>query len=363
MRLATEAGYTGAGTAEFLLHGDAYYFLEVNARLQVEHPVTELVTGRDLVADQLRIAEGRALDVRQADISLDGHAIEARLYAEDPWHDFLPATGEVMSLHMPTTSEGIRVDAGIGEGDVVSTRYDPLLAKVIAHGRTRSEALDRLVDALARTSVVGVTTNRGFLRWLLSQADVRRGRMFTTQIDESWRPPGALPQDAWTEAAAALAESAAAESSEKLGFRLNAPPRLSIRLDGEPRSVELPGRAATVAWAPAEDTGEGRRAVVIDFEGLALTAALAPPPSVDDAVRAASQTGSAAAHVEAPMPGTVISVPIGDGDDVVAGQVLVVLEAMKMENTVSAPAAGRVERVLVQAGQQVQRGQLLVELS
>ena len=163
LTLARAAGYVGAGTAEFLLEDDgSFYFLEVNARLQVEHPVTELVTGRDLVADQLSIAAGEPLTVAQSDLRFDGHAIEARLYAEDPSAGFLPATGEVVEMRWPV-GDGVRIDAGIGVGDVVGTKYDPLLAKVIAHGADRAEALSRLAEALDVTSVLGVTTNRGFL--------------------------------------------------------------------------------------------------------------------------------------------------------------------------------------------------------
>ncbi len=358
LKLAAAAGYVGAGTAEFLLADDGtFYFLEVNARLQVEHPVTELVTGRDLVADQLRIAQRQPLGVSQADISLDGHAIEARLYAEDPWHDFLPATGEVLEVHFPSTDSAVRIDSGVGAGDVIGTRYDPLLAKVIAHGPTRADALATLAGALQQTSVVGVTTNRGFLRWLLAQPDVRRGLMFTTQIDETWQAPDAVPDSAWTAAAAALAAHLGGADAP-LGFRLNAAPQIAMVLDGQTRITSLDHSAPSVPWAAVSDD-----AIVLDFDGLALSAALAAPPSVDEALRAAGHGGSAAARVEAPMPGSIIAIRVADGDEVAAGQVLVVLEAMKMENTVSAPAAGRVERVLVQTGEQVQRGQVLVELS
>ncbi len=354
IRLAREAGYVGAGTVEFLLApGGEFYFLELNARLQVEHPVTELVTGRDLVADQIAIAEGRPLGFSQSDVSLTGHAVEARLYAEDPWHDFLPATGEVLAVNWPR-GEGVRIDAGIGAGDVIGTRYDPLLAKLIVRADTRREAFARLAQALDETRVIGVTTNRGFLEWLATNKDVVLGQTFTPLIDEEWRPSEELPQEVWPAAAAILAQHMGGES---VGFRLNARPRLRIQIGREVRSVEVPQPAATVAWATSGDS------VVLDFDGQAVAAQLAPAPTVEGAVREASHAGSAAQSITAPMPGTVLAVKVAEGDAVEAGQALVVLEAMKMENNVPAPAAGRVGRVLVTAGQQVQRAETLVELA
>ncbi|HUP83661.1 MAG TPA: biotin carboxylase N-terminal domain-containing protein [Candidatus Limnocylindria bacterium] len=356
LMLALEAGYTGAGTAEFLLAPDGeFYFLELNARLQVEHPVTELVTGRDLVRDQLQIAEGRPLGFSQADISLTGHAVEARLYAEDPLHDFLPATGGVLSVTWPR--DGVRVDAGIGQGDIVGTRYDPLLAKLIVHSDTRRGAFARLADALDETTVLGVTTNRGFLKWLATHPDVVRGQTFTPLIDEEWQPPDELPASAWSDAAAELAHWFK-EQSVPIGFRLNARPRLRVQIGNEVRSVEIP-----VTGSKVSSTISGAGSVMLDLDGQAVSAVLAPAPTVEAALREASHAGSASQSVAAPMPGNVLAVRVAEGDAVEAGQVLVVLEAMKMENNVPAPAAGRVARVLVTAGQQVQRAQTLVELA
>ncbi len=358
LALATAAGYVGAGTAEFLLEPDgSFHFLEVNARLQVEHPVTEMVTGRDLVADQISIAAGQRLAVRQSDIRFDGHAIEARLYAEDPNVGFLPATGEIVELRWPN-ADGVRIDAGIGQGDVVGTKYDPLLAKVIAHGADRNEALRRLSTALEQTSVLGVTTNRGFLRWLLADRDVRAGRMFTNLIDERWRPEEGLPSDTWQATAQALGQHAQRHTGAPLGFRLNARAQIRIEIEGEDHAVEIDARTTTdPTWAPIDETS-----IVVDIDGRAVTARLAPAPTVESAARHATHEGSSSARVAAPMPGTVLSVRVSEGDLVDAGQVLVVLEAMKMENTVPAPAAGRVARVLVEPGQQVQRAETLVEL-
>jgi len=355
VRIARAGGYRGAGTAEFLLDaGGSFYFLELNARLQVEHPVTEMVTGRDLVADQLRIAAGGPLGFDQAGVSLDGHAIEARLYAEDPWSDFLPATGELLEVRWPTGS-GVRVDAGVGVGDVVGSRYDPLLAKLIAHAPNRRAALERLQAALGDTVALGLTTNRGFLAWLLDRDDVAAGEMDTELIDRAWQPADELPAAAWTAAGELLAGGHA-----RTGFRLNGPPRLRLELDGEARDVALqpagPGSVATHSHLP-----DGR--LMLDLDGRAIVARLAPPPTIEAAIRQATHGAAGQQTVSAPMPGQVIELRVSEGDQVEAGQVLVVLEAMKMENAVVAPAPARVERVLVGAGEQVQRGQPLVELA
>ena len=358
LTLARAARYVGAGTAEFLLdeQGD-FYFLEVNARLQVEHPVTELVTGRDLVADQIAIANGERLPFMQADIRFDGHAIEARLYAEDPYADFVPAVGEVIATHWPRL-DGIRIDAGIGDSDVIGTRYDPLVAKVVARGADRPQALDLLAAALNATHILGVTTNRGFLLWLLEQGDVVSGDMYTSLIDDRWRPAPELPIEAWDLAAAALAHVDTSPSGSPLGFRLNAAARLRVEINGEELAVEPERSLPEGAWTPLADDS-----VVIDVDGRSVTARLALAPNVDSAARHAAHEGAASQRVVAPMPGSVLSVRVADGDMVEAGQVLVVLEAMKMENTVPAPGPGRVERVLVAEGQQVQRGEPLVELA
>jgi acetyl-CoA/propionyl-CoA carboxylase biotin carboxyl carrier protein len=303
----------------------------------------------------LAIAQGQPLGFSQADVRLAGHAVEARLYAEDAMCDFLPATGYVHAVTWPR-GQGVRVDAGVGEEDVVGTRYDPLLAKVIVHADTRREALTRLSDALGQTSVIGVTTNRGFLKWLANHPAVVRGQTFTPLIDEEWRPRDELPEEAWSGAASILAQRAGGGSV--VGFRLNARPRLRVQIGTEVRSVEIPSDESDVPWA-----GPGSELVVLDVDGLAVEARLAPAPTVEAALREASHAGSAAQSIAAPMPGNVLSVRVAEGELVEAGQVLVVLEAMKMENNVSAPAAGRVARVLVAPGQQVQRAETLIELA
>jgi excisionase family DNA binding protein len=358
--LARAAGYVGAGTAEFLLdHDGSFYFLELNARLQVEHPVSELVTGRDLVADQLAIAAGRPLDIGQADVRLEGHAIEARLYAEDAHAGFLPATGDILAVSWPAQA-GVRVDAGVGPNDSVSPRYDPLLAKIVGHAGDRRQALALLDEALAQTSVVGVTTNRGFLRWLLALPEVAGGRLHTTLIEEAWQPVDELPDAAWQQAATLLAARRSPLGGVTAGFRLNARPRLRIELDGQVRDVELsaPPATAAVAWQATADD-----AIAFDFDGRSLLARLARAPTVEVAVRHAGHQQESLTLVNATMPGNVLALRVSEGDEVEAGQVLLVLEAMKMENAVSAPAPAQVRRVLVSAGQQVRRGEPLVELA
>ena len=287
-------GYRSAGTVEFMVHGRDFWFLELNGRIQVEHPVTELVTGVDLVEAQLRIAQGEPL--RVTDGYLDGHAVEVRLYAEDP-RTFLPQAGRIERLRLP---EGIRVDAGIEEGDEVGAAYDPLIAKLIAHGGTRAEALARLQAALAETEVDGLVTNLSFLRWLTDHPAVAAGRTttaFLTEYPPLSAPPLRLPDRPWLG-----------------GFRINLP-------------------------APRP----------------------AAPPDIDSASRDHGARSEQSA-LTAPMPGTVIRVLVGEGDAVRPRQPLVVLEAMKMETPVVSPYEAIVRTVHVTEGDRVAGGELLIEL-
>jgi acetyl-CoA/propionyl-CoA carboxylase, biotin carboxylase, biotin carboxyl carrier protein len=290
--LGRAIGYRSAGTAEFLVEGRDFYFLELNGRIQVEHPVTELVTGLDLVAEQLRLAQGGSLPDPPV---LTGHAVEVRLYAEDP-RTFLPQTGRIERLRLP---ERIRVDPGVAEGDEVGLAYDPMIAKLIAPGETREEALDRLAAALAETEISGVVTNLPFLRWLVAHPELRAGETTTAFLLE--HPPLSLPRrrpaGPW-----------------RGTFRLNlpAPP---------PRSSPDEDAAAHVHGAGSEQSA-----------------------------------------VTAPMPGTVIRVLVTEGEEVRQRQQLVVLEAMKMETPLVSPYEGVVRRVHVGEGDQVVGGALLVEL-
>jgi acetyl/propionyl-CoA carboxylase alpha subunit len=292
---AKAIGYRSAGTAEFMLDGRDFFFLELNGRIQVEHPVTELVTGRDLIRDQIRIAEGERLSVTGTQ-SPQGHAVEVRLYAEDP-RSFLPQAGRLERLRLPT---GIRVDAGVAEGDEIGIGYDPMIAKLIAHGPTRPEALARLADALAETEVGGVTTNLPFVRWLVAHPALQAGEAttaFLTEYPPLSEPPLRLPDAAW-----------------RGGWRLNLAP--------------LP---------PAS------------------------PPDVDSAAHD-HVAGGGESRVTAPMPGTVIQVNVAPGDHVEARRPLLVLEAMKMETPLTAPYDSTVKAVHVAEGDRVTGGALLVEL-
>jgi 3-methylcrotonyl-CoA carboxylase alpha subunit len=350
LSVAASVGYVNAGTVEFLLTDDgSFHFLEMNTRLQVEHPVTEAVTGRDLVADQLRIAAGEPLGVRQRDIQLTGHAIEARLYAEDAEAGFLPATGRVARLAWP---EGVRIDAGVGEGDLISDRFDPLLAKLIAHGRTRSKALAGLREALEATTLLGVRTNLRFLRWLLAQPFFVDGQTRTDTLSRVELPGPLAPSDVdWRAAAGALLPDRGIWAG---GWRLNTEPAVLLRSGDELRSV---GPAAD-ASAAVRDGGTA----FVDVEGQSVDFSLAPAPTVDEAQRhAAAQSGSAV--LRAPMPGRVIAIPVAEGASVREHEPVVVIEAMKMEHAVMAPLKGTVTRLTVGVGQQVQRGDELAEVS
>jgi acetyl-CoA/propionyl-CoA carboxylase biotin carboxyl carrier protein len=392
LRLAAGVGYASAGTCEFLLDDRGrFYFLEMNTRLQVEHPVTELVTGRDLVADQLAIAGGATLaelglsqEAADAACARGGHAVEVRLYAEDAEAGFLPATGRVEALHWPPTAtrfgppgpDGLRIDAGIEVGSEIGGRFDPMLAKVIAHGRDRQAAFERLERALADTVVLGLVTNLRFLRWLVGEPVVRDGEVRIDTLGRIWPPDdwparSAIPDAAWPTAAAALVESADAAEGGATGsdpwaggWRLNAPPAIRIATDDEARTV----RPTEPDSAPDEPDATVARLAVragdtvhLDLGGRSVAFRVAPPPDVDRAARAAAAHahGAGPAELVAPMPGQVLAVHAGVGATVAAGDPVVTLEAMKMEHVVTAPIAGRIADLAVRPADQVARGQAL----
>ena len=354
LAVAAAVGYVGAGTVEFLVADDGeFFFLEMNARLQVEHPVTEAVTGRDLVADQLRVAAGEPLGIAGAAGHPRGHAIEARLYAEDPERGFLPATGRVLRLRWPS---GVRVDTGIREGDLVSDRYDPMLAKLIAHGRTRDEALARLRAALDETLVLGVRTNLRFLRWLLDQPVMRQAQVRTDTIAglPLLEPPQPSDEQWGAAASALLAQGPGGVWGG--GWRASSPAAIRMRQRDEERRVELNERAAAVLVV---DGG----VAYVDVEGQSVELSLARPPTVDEAVRHAVAHAGGGATLTAPMPGRVIAIRADAGASVQAHATVVVIEAMKMEHAVVTPLAGTVTRIAVKEGQQVGRGELLAEVA
>ena len=376
LRLAGGVGYRSAGTCEFLVDDRGrFYFLEMNTRLQVEHPVTELVTGRDLVADQLRIAAGETLQAIGADqaaidrtLGTGGHAVEARVYAEDAENGFLPATGRVEALHWPSGA-GIRVDAGIESGIEIGQRFDPMLAKVIAHGRDRGEAFARLGRALDDTTVLGLTTNLRFLRWLVRQPAVLDGQARIDTLDRIWPPDdwakrAAIPDDSWSAVARLLATPPDVQPSADPfggGWRINGPAVVRVSADGEERAVSVgPPAAGSEAFVSVRSADS----VHLDLAGRSTAFRLAAPPDVDRAARAAAAHHHAggSASVVAPMPGTVLALHVAAGDVVAAGDPIATLEAMKMEHVVAAPTGGRVAELLVQLAGQVTRSQLLATI-
>ncbi|MDL5350113.1 biotin carboxylase N-terminal domain-containing protein [Microbacterium sp. zg-YB36] len=364
-RAAASVGYRGAGTVEFLMAADRpeeFFFIEMNTRLQVEHPVTELITGVDLVAEQLRVAAGLPLAFRQDEVRLTGHAIEARVYAENPARGFLPATGEVIAWRAP---EGVRVDGAVETGSVVTADYDPMIAKVIAHAADRAQALGRLDAALAETVVLGVDTNIAFLRSLLARPAVRAGDLDTHVIDAM--PPVVAPAPSVRALAAAAAF-----------LETPAPPDASPwhrgdgwRLGGrhEPRQHVFQteaGQLVAASAAPIDGATVARDAdgdVWVHSGGE--TQRLRPVPRREASRRRRARRSHTEApaepHVRAALPGTVVAVHTEDGARVASGARLVTIEAMKMEHTVTAPHDG-VARILVAVGAQVRRDEVLAEM-
>ena len=390
--VAQAVGYTGAGTVEFIVPADTpdhFFFLEMNTRLQVEHPVTELVTGLDLVAYQLRIAAGERLGLRQDDVAAAGHAMQARIYAEDPANGFLPTGGRVLQLREPA---GVRVDSGLRVGDTVGTDYDPLLAKVIAHGPDRETALRRLDAALAQTSILGLGTNVAFLRGLLADADVQAGKLDTGLVERRKPPSADVPEDAL--AAAALRALLALEPTGPVvdpfalpgGWRIGEPAwtRWQVQASGEgPVEVRTRGRGASAevvvgdgaptrasAWWDDGDlivtVGQITRRYSCAADGVAVwfgrdghSWELHEQQPLDAARR--SEQGAAGA-VRAPMPGTIIAVDVAEGQQVSAGARLLVLEAMKMEHVLTAPVDGVVRELRARPGSTVERDTMLLVL-
>jgi acetyl/propionyl-CoA carboxylase alpha subunit len=388
-------GYTGAGTVEFVLDRDgSFWFLEMNTRLQVEHPVTEEVTGLDLVELQLRIAEGEPLPPQAREARIGGHAIEVRLYAEDVAAGFVPATGPLHRFSIPA-APGIRVDTGFRSGSVVSPHYDAMLAKVIAHGRTRADAARRLARALAQAEIHGVTTNRDLLTAILTEPEFLAGGTDTGYLTR--HEPAALAAAAAPGAAAARVHALAAALARQAGNRAgapvlgtlpsgwrnvsSAPQRVTFTAAGEPYEVayrirgeqvtaEINGDpvealvlAASPDWVDLEIDGT-RRVYRVHQAGDGMyvdasdgASALRETPRFGDPTKLAP-----AGSLLAPMPGLVLRVLAEPGTAVTAGQPILVLEAMKMEQTVSAPAAGVLAELHAKAGDQVSTGQILAVL-
>ena len=373
--VAREAGYTNAGTVEFAVaESGEFFFLEVNARLQVEHPVTELVWDIDLVEQQLRVAQGERLALKEP--APRGHAIEVRLYAEDVDAGFLPSTGPLLHLRWP---DGIRVDAGYDEGCVVTRHYDPLLAKLIAHGPHRKLALAKLEEALARTEVLGVRTNLPFLRGLAAHPDVQRGKIDTELVGREFEH--LVPQRGEASAEAiALAVAAVADGSrvpgdpwsERGALRIGEAPGSTIVLHEGPkeRAMRVTGTGPYLVGGhtAARDTSEphtwtldGAPAAAATYAGQVWVAVAGHTFDLDATPPRRSIELAGASELVAPMPGVVIGAQARAEQKVRRGDLLFVVEAMKMELRVEAPADGVVRRVLASVGQTVERGQRLAE--
>ena len=378
VRAAEAIGYSGAGTVEFIVDGsgplrpDGFWFMEMNTRLQVEHPVTEAITGVDLVEWQLRVAAGEGLPCAQEDLSIIGHAMEARLYAEDVPAGFLPATGTLAHLSFP---EGARIDTGVRAGDAITPWYDPMIAKVTCHGADRDGARLRLLRALEGLEIAGCTTNLGFLQRLLSDEDFASGDVDTGLIARRGDAlTGAVEPDAerlgW---AGIVAAGLDGEAAEHAGFTLWSPLRRRIELAPGTVSLEVRGpdeiAAKTLDQSMLYRRGggswqtDGRRMPRAVRHGGAVTLFGADPvtiPVIDPLDRASAGAGGDAAL--APMPGLVTAIAVAEGDAVEEGQRLVTLEAMKMEHVLRAPRAGKVASVAVAVGAQVDAGATLVAL-
>ena len=396
---ARAVSYVGAGTVEFILAGDAFYFMEMNTRLQVEHPVTEAVTGEDLVEWQLRVAAGEKLPKRQADITCLGHAIEARLYAEDPERQFLPQTGRLDALALPR-GELARVDTGVREGDRITPFYDPMIAKIIAHGEDRPAALARLARALAETGALGVVTNLAFLSRLARQPDFAAAALDTGFIERHRAALCPGPQSPPDEifAAAALsrllrraesARQAALASADPYSpwaaadaWRLNGAGEQAILFEAAGERREVRARAQAGGWrlavgdrafvAAAQRLASRRLDLALDgvrsrpllLEQGAATALFRDGASwrlVEiDPLAARAAEDPAAGRLSAPMPGRVMQLFVAAGAKVRRGEPLMVIEAMKMEHTIAAPSDGVVERIGFAVGDPVEEGAELI---
>jgi 3-methylcrotonyl-CoA carboxylase alpha subunit len=386
VKAAKAVGYVGAGTVEFIadasegLHPDRFWFMEMNTRLQVEHPVTEAVTGLDLVEWQLRVAAGEELPQRKYTLAPHGHAIEARLYAEDSRKGFLPSVGMLERLRLPEQRDGVRVDTGVREGDEVTVFYDPMIAKIIAWDETRTGAAAKLAEALGQTEIAGVQTNAGFLVRALRHPDFIAGEIDTGFIERHRQAllPGdsGPPPKICARAALFLIEERRAKSrandpwEAQDGFRLCGEARESIEFlsNAERVAVEIVHRrdgAVTirvmgsvigqVAHADAMRLRSGDVAVMQNGETWTL--------AVHDPLLAADAAGAVTDRIVAPMPGKIVQVLVRAGDVVTQGQPVAILEAMKMEHTLKASADLRVESVDVAPGEQVGEGAVLVRFA
>jgi len=411
VRIAQAAGYVNAGTLEFMLDSDKrFYFLEMNTRLQVEHPVTELVTGLDLVLQQIRIAAGEPLDIAQEDISPRGHAIEVRLYAEDPQQNFLPSTGTV-STFVPPSGPGVRVDSGIQSGDEISQYYDPMIAKLIVYGEDRPAAIARLRDALQQLAVFGVQTNASLLLTIANHPAFYEGQTYTNfletyslleaqpqeaqQLDPyalyaaalldlsnnpapiaaqngtsdaqnpwhtlgAWRIFGEARSAVYTYNGQAYHVALSSSADQPGGWQIHLPgePAREIRYSSGDNGFILMQKGAEQTRAYAQHVGDETQVML---NGRLYRFARPQPPDVDATAHGGS-AASAQKTLTAPMAGTIVKIQAHEGQQVQPRQVLVILTAMKMEHTIVAPYEGKVLRVHYHEGDVVKGGAVLVEM-
>jgi len=396
---ARAVGYVGAGTIEFIAEGDVFYFMEMNTRLQVEHPVTEAITGLDLVEWQFRVAAGESLPFRQSDIAVSGHAVEVRLYAEDPARNFLPVTGRLQRLVAPVAA-GLRIDTGVREGDTVGVHYDPMIAKVIAWGDDRATALRRLAAGLAKYRIAGLTTNRDFLLRLVQHPAFAAGEVDTGFIERHRAalllPPAPVPRLALAAASLALLQEQAA-AARRAAARSGDPHSPWLRRDfwrlagdtyqdigwadgetqrkvrahwrGERYRLDIDGAASDASARALADGAlalelDGRRSdVTVLRQGSEFWVVADDGTwrlSYIDPLAPKLAEEAAAGRLTAPMPGKVAQVLAVAGGTVKRGQALMVLEAMKMEHTIAAPADGVVERINYAPGDLVEEGAELI---
>ncbi|MDI4666548.1 acetyl/propionyl/methylcrotonyl-CoA carboxylase subunit alpha [Xanthobacter autotrophicus] len=398
---ARAVGYRGAGTVEFIAEGEHFYFMEMNTRLQVEHPVTESITGQDLVEWQIRVAEGETLPLAQADIPLKGHAIEVRLYAEDPARDFLPQVGRLDHLVLPSHLQGTRVDTGVRSGDTVSIHYDPMIAKIIVSGADRTEAVRRLDAALAATEVVGLATNRVFLKAIAAHPAFAAAELDTNFIarhqDQLLPPPRPVDDTVLALAALSILKEEARQSAEAVdaadpwspwglapGWRLNRDAHVDLTFADRERRITVRAHfrpAGFILSLPCGDMSvegdaEADGTIRARLDGVALSARVIRSGAhltvfvrggeygvefIDPRLASQAATGTAGRLV-APMPGTIIRIAVEEGQEVAKGAALVVVEAMKMEHTVAAPRDGKVKALKFAVGDLVDEGAELLVL-
>ena len=385
---ARAVDYRGAGTVEFLLDADGgFYFMEMNTRLQVEHPVTEMITGLDLVEWQLRVAAGEKLPLSQDEVHIDGHAIEVRIYAEDPSQDFRPAPGWISHLRFPAEDKHLRIDTGVTGGDTVTAHYDPMIAKMITWDRDRSAALERLQRALCETQIAGPVVNVPFLLAVARHGGFAAGAVDTGFVE---REHGALSSAhaagggrstqiaahavarEWSRAArhrAAASNDPHSPWAEAAGWRLNQSPSHEVRLRDGDESVTIEVDAAVSVGAEAPD-------IVLDLDGETISATVIRDGNsltvfhdgetrrfelFDELAEAEAHAGEGIAGVPvAPMPGVVVAIMVTAGTEVAHGEPLMVVEAMKVEHTIRAPVDGTVDEVLYAVGDAVDEGAALV---